>query len=622
MRVAIPLRVLILEDVPDDAELSVHALRQAGFDPDWVRVEAEEDYVRSLEPAPELIIADHRLPQFDSVRALERLQERGLGVPFVIVSGAIVEDLAVGLMEHGAADFVLKDRLARLGPAVQRALERKRLRDEKRLAQEHLLASERRFRALIEQSSDGIFLFGAQGEILYSSPSSLRVLGYVPEEIVGRSALELVHADDQSAARIQLDQLLENPGESARGTRQALHKDGSVRWLEWVATNLLAHRDVEAIVVNYRDVTEREVAEEKLRKLSQAVENSPAMVLITDRNGSIEYVNPRFSLVTGYAADEVRGKNARLLKSGETSAEEYTRLWKTITAGHVWRGEFHNKRKDGGFFWASASISPLVDEQGAITHFIGVEEDITARKRSDLLLRARAVELARSNAELEQFAYVASHDLQEPIRMVASYLELLALRNKGQLDEKADKYITYAVEGATRMKSLIDELLRFSRVATNAKPPQPLDSRAALDDAIANLQGTIAARGAVVTYGELPTIIADQIQVIQLFQNLIANAIKFCEGSPHVHIKAEPMVDEWLFSVKDNGIGISREHRQRIFQIFQRLHSREKYPGNGIGLAVCKKVVERHGGRIWVESQEGEGSTFRFTFPIASKSSW
>jgi light-regulated signal transduction histidine kinase (bacteriophytochrome) len=264
----------------------------------------------------------------------------------------------------------------------------------------------------------------------------------------------------------------------------------------------------------------------------------------------------------------------------------------------------------------------VVDEKGAITHFIGVEEDITGKKKSDFLLRARADELARSNADLEQFAYVASHDLQEPIRMVVSYLELLAMRYRGRLDEKADKYIGYAVEGARRMKSLIDELLSFSRVANNAKPPQPIDPRAALGEAIANLQGTIAARGAVVTYDKLPTILADQLQVTQLFQNLIANAIKFCEGSPHIHITAERTVDEWLFSVKDNGIGISREHRQRIFQIFQRLHSREKYPGNGIGLAVCKKVVERHGGRIWVDSQEGEGSTFRFTFPIAAKSSW
>ena len=209
---AVPLRVLILEDEPADAELAVHALRQAGFEPDWTRVVTEEDYVRCLELSPDVILADHRLPQFDSVRALARLRERGLDVPFVIVSGAIGEDLAVGLMEQGAADFVVKDRLARLGPAVLRALERKRLRDEKRLAEQRLLASERRFRALIEHSSDGIILLSPEAVILYASPSTARILGYVPEELAGRNAFDFVHPEDIASIRTQFEDLKQSPG--------------------------------------------------------------------------------------------------------------------------------------------------------------------------------------------------------------------------------------------------------------------------------------------------------------------------------------------------------------------------------------------------------------------------
>ena len=273
---AIPLRVLILEDDPADAELEVHALRQAGLEPKWVRVDTEEDYVRSLEPAPDIILADHRLPQFDSIRALARLQERGLDVPFLVVSGVIGEDLAVGLMEQGAADFVFKDRLARLGPAVLRALERKRLRDEKQLAEQRLLASERRFRALIEHGSDGIVLFSPKAEILYSSPSSLRILGYAPEELVGRNVLDITHPEDLASAHAQLNRLRVSSGGVVSGTRLVRHKDGSWRWLDWVGTNLLAEPDVQAIVVNYRDITERKQFEETLREKTVELEAAKA----------------------------------------------------------------------------------------------------------------------------------------------------------------------------------------------------------------------------------------------------------------------------------------------------------------------------------------------------------
>jgi PAS domain S-box-containing protein len=273
---AIPMRVLILEDEPADAELMVHVLRQAGLEPEWRRVDMEEDYVTSLELAPDVILADHRLPQFDSVRALARLRERGLDVPFLIVSGVIGQDLAVGLLEQGADDFVLKDQLGRLGPAVLRALERKRLRDEKQLAEQRLLASERRFRALIEHGSDGIVLFSPQAEILYSSPSSLRILGYAPEELVGRNVFDIMHPEDLASAHTQFNRLLVSPGGVVSGTRRVLHKDGSWRWLDWFGTNLLAEPDVRAIVINYRDITERKQFEETLREKTAELEAAKA----------------------------------------------------------------------------------------------------------------------------------------------------------------------------------------------------------------------------------------------------------------------------------------------------------------------------------------------------------
>lgn len=223
-------------------------------------------------------------------------------------------------------------------------------------------------------------------------------------------------------------------------------------------------------------------------------------------------------------------------------------------------------------------------------------------------------ELARSNAELEQFAYVASHDLQEPLRMVASFTQLLAKRYRGKLDADADEFIGFAVDGATRMQRLLNDLLAYSRVGTRSKAFAAIDCNSVLSDALANLKPAIEESGAVITHEPLPIVRGDEVQLIQLFQNLIGNAVKFYGQEPlQVHISAELKDSDWVFAVRDNGIGIAPEHQRRIFLIFQRLHHRSEYPGTGIGLALCQRIVERHGGRIWVESEVGKGSTFYFT---------
>jgi len=264
------------------------------------------------------------------------------------------------------------------------------------------------------------------------------------------------------------------------------------------------------------------------------------------------------------------------------------------------------------FVWGKV----VSDDEGRTSRMLGVAQDITDVRRAERELAARARELERSNADLEQFAYVASHDLQEPLRMVASYVQLLSRRYKGKLDKDADEFIAFAVDGASRMQNLIRDLLTYSRVTRLARPMDIVDTDQALLAALVNLKVAVEEAKARIVHDALPSVRGDATALIALFQNLVGNAVKFRGGrTPEVRIEAARRGDEWIFSVKDNGIGFDPQYSERVFVIFQRLNTRDKYEGTGIGLAICKKIVERHGGRIWVETKPGEGSTFFFSLP-------
>jgi PAS domain S-box-containing protein len=302
--------------------------------------------------------------------------------------------------------------------------------------------------------------------------------------------------------------------------------------------------------------------------------------------------------------------------------------WEEHKAVLAARGAFHDfecacVNQNGETHYLSISGMPVFDEEGDFAGYRGVGKDITMQRAAEAKLRAaheevmrKARELIRSNDELQQFAYVASHDLQEPLRMISSYTQLLERRYGKQFDSDAREFMEFIVDGAARMKDLIEDLLAYSRVGTRGREFAPVEAEGALRKALANLRAAIESEGATVTHEKLPAVIADSTQLVQLLQNLIANAIKFHgPEAPRIHIGAAERETAWEFSVKDNGIGIEPQYFERIFMMFQRLHSKEEYPGTGIGLAICKKIIDRHGGKIRVESQPGMGSTFYFTLP-------
>jgi len=357
--------------------------------------------------------------------------------------------------------------------------------------------------------------------------------------------------------------------------------------------------------------------ENRLRTLVRAI---PDMVWLKDVNGLLIFCNAMVESFIGVEEAELIGKSDAELFAKEIAdvfieTDRRTMAADGATTGEIWL----DFAVDGHRALCELITTPMRDADGKVVGVLGIARDITERNRTVETLKETLAELARVNAELEQFAYVASHDLQEPLRMVSSYTQLLARRYQGRLDADADEFIAFAVDGANRMQSLINDLLAYSRVGTRSRKLEPADLAAAFAQALANLKAAIDESGAVVTHDSLPTLRADKTQMAQLFQNLIGNAIKFHGAEPpRIHVTAAQEGDEWTFSVHDNGIGIDPQHGERVFTLFHRLHGRNEYPGTGIGLAICKKTVERHGGRIWLESELGKGSAFYFTIATGS----
>ncbi len=383
-----------------------------------------------------------------------------------------------------------------------------------------------------------------------------------------------------------------------------------------------------------RNITERvqaalalQESEARYRQLFQSV---PVGIFRTSRSGEVLEANPGSVRILAYP-------NRQTLIGSDSAAywlnsEDLQRFIKTVADEDLLEGfETQFRRYDGQQIWVRLSTQAMRDADGRVLFYEGTLEDVSIRAIAEKELKDTALELQRSNIELANFAYVASHDLQEPLRMVSSYLQLLQRRYQGQLDSDADEFIDFAVDGAVRMKALINGLLAYSRVGTRGKEFAPMDCNIALSKMCANLKLAIKDHDAIVTHDPLPIVMGDETQLVQLFQNLIGNAIKFRgTQAPRVHISVErtsegtiehsdcennESAEVWQFAVKDNGIGIDPQYAERIFTIFQRLHGKDEYPGTGIGLAICKKIVERHGGRIWVESTPGEGAAFYFTIP-------
>lgn len=480
------------------------------------------------------------------------------------------------------------------------------------------VASFRQLNAALDHAAEGIARLDANGNYLSLNAVYSRSCGYDPGEMLGRHWTLTVHPQDRQKMSKAFDQML------YRGLAEiealACRKDGSVFHTHVV---MVALRDGDGALLGHhrfmKDITLRKMSEAALsdseRRFRVLAAHAPVGIFQSDCEGRCAYVNARWTDMTGIDAKQA-AKTGWLDALRPDDHSQMTETWRRATvAGKEWNAEMRFRRADGHVIRVSCSAAPVRDEAGSVRGYIGTLTDVTALKESEETLQQQAEELRRSNRELEQFAYIASHDLQEPLRMVANYTQLLERRYRGKLGPEADEFIHYTVEGAKRMRSLIDDVLDFARVSRDAPPHESSDLRSLLGAALADLAAVIQEKNAVITHDPLPTVTGNPSQLRQVLQNLIGNAIKFCKRPPRIHIGVRHHDCGWIISVRDNGIGIEPDHMSKIFQVFQRLHGSSEFPGNGIGLAICKRIVERHGGTLEAVSRPNEGSTFTFTLP-------
>ncbi len=500
---------------------------------------------------------------------------------------------------------------------------------ERKRVEDALRRSEQKYRNYIDNAPNGIFIADERGHYLEVNQAACELTGYSRAELLARGIRDTTPPENLTEALADFVKLARTGHTSAQAP--FITKDGQRRYWSIEAIKLSDTRFLGFV----QDITDQRHAREALRKsereLQLTLDATTEGIWKWDFETNELYFSPRYYTMLGYEPNEFPANFESwqsLLHPDDVDAAIAVSATYLQTKPDTYTNQFRMRTKQGTYRWIHTDARVVErDAQGKAIRMIGNHRDITERKNAEDELRRSAAALQRSNAELQQFAYTVSHDLKEPLRMVKEYLKLLKQNYQGQLDADADDFIHFAVDGAVRMERLIEDLLEYARVDRREQPLILVNCEDVLHQTLDILKLTIVETEAQITHDPLPTVKGDATQLVQVFQNLISNALKFQPRTngvggqekrpPTVHITAREKASNWVFAVQDNGIGIEDAYLTQIFGVFQRLHTRAEYDGTGIGLATCKKIVERHGGEIWVESDVGEGSTFYFTLPKA-----
>lgn len=642
------LHILYLEDNEQDVKLAQAKLEEEGYICHLTHVETQADFVAALEKDGfDVILADYKLPFFDGLSALAIAREKTPELPFIFLTGAMGEEVAIETLRNGATDYVLKEHLSRLVPAIRRAMEEADEHLERRRAEKALEKLSHHNELILNSASEGIFGLDLNGNHTFVNSAAAQMLGYRVKDLIGKHGHEIWHhskGDGSPYPEAECPVYSVCKYGIIRRVKNEVFwkKDGTSFPVAYTCTPILEGGKLIGSVVTFTVIRKRkrEKEEEELRRhrqhLAEFLEErtdelrterdiaqkypdiAGVIFIVMGADQNVELINKKGCESLGYKESEIIGKNWFDTFVPAQEREKVRAGFVKLISGKIEPVEYFENSiitKSGTerlFAWHN---TVLMGEEGNIIGTLSSGKDITDRRGAERELRHLRDELGRSNTDLQQFA-AASHDLQEPLRVIAGFVKLLKKRYKDKLDAKADELFDLTADGVKRMQGMIKDLLEYSKVGMEGINLKPVDFSLALNKAVLNLKTAIEESGAIVTHDELPTVMADALQIKRLFQNLMSNAIKFHgKEALRVHISAERKDNEWVFSVGDNGIGIEPKATERIFVVFQRLHSKGEYPGTGIGLAICKRIIERHGGRIWVESEPGKGSKFFFALP-------
>ena len=623
------INILHLEDNPEDAELVQSALKRGNVNFEYFWVANERDYIHALENQKiDLILSDYHLPDYNGSEALLFAKDNFPHLPFIFLSGTMGEEVAVESLLNGATDYVLKNKMERLVSAINRAFKEAQEKIKLRKLERDLQRSEENFRRSISESPFGIRIVSSDGNTVYANRAFLDIYEFSSlEEFINTPAKDRYTKESYFQHQKRKEKRFEGH-EVFDYEISIVRKNEEIRHVKVLRKEVLWNESIHYQVIN-QDITTQRDAEDKLRKLSKAVEQSPEVICITDPDGIIEYVNPKTLELTGYTEDELIGENPRIFSSGEKPKEEYAQLWKTIKSGNVWNGELHNKKKNGDFYWESAIISPIFDDLGSITHYLGIKEDITAKKQLlDELIAAK--EKAEESERLKS-AFLAnmSHEIRTPMNGILGFAGLLKEPNLSG-DEKQE-FIEIIEKSGARMLNIIDQIVDISKIEAGLMEVHIRDTN--INEQIEYIykffKSEIEGKGLKlihnVSFPEKELIIStDKEKIYAILINLVKNAIKYSfEGTIEFGYNLVVINNRTTlqFFVKDTGIGIPKERQEAIFERFIQADIGDKraYQGAGLGLAIAKYYVEMLNGEIWVESIEGKGSTFYFTLPYSSE---
>ncbi|MFN0275152.1 MAG: PAS domain S-box protein [Chitinophagales bacterium] len=489
---------------------------------------------------------------------------------------------------------------------------------EKRAVLEKITKSENLYHSVFQNQAVGLLLTDIHGKSISVNSQLLHKVGYTEEEFLSLPLSAILHASEIDDVKKTLTEIVKNKTVSKRKERRFVKKDGSSLWLNCTSSSITPEDGDELIMIVFEDVDQKKKLEVEMQQISEKIkavyDGSPMGIVVTRHPGIIVDVNTAFVEMLGYSREELLDNNIL----GFTHPSDISRSEKMIDKVYHEKLTIHAYekkylKKDGSTLWARTVVSQMSAGENDIIA-VAFIEDIENKKRTEETLEIKNKELLHTNQELEHFAYVASHDLQEPLRTITSFIQILEKRYKKNLDEDGQQFMSYVVEGAKRMQNLIRDLLEYSRINRFNTSYEQVDLNEVFHTMNRVLKDKIDSNDAIILAEHLPVVQGNKLQITQLFQNLVDNAIKFRgKKKPEIEINVTEHADKWEFAFKDNGIGISNEYYQRIFVIFQRLHTHEEYTGTGIGLAICKKIIERHGGEVWVDSKPGKGTTFYFT---------